>query len=135
MLLQKSSTTYTHRNGMQNGGLSVFCESFHKYLLLSLLCRSAWVLLGHLEFGNLTLLQAVILFYFFCSWCCSVAKSCLFATPRTAACQTSLSSTISQSLLKFMSPESVMLSNHLILCRPSPSPPALNLSQHQGLFQ
>ena len=33
-----------------------------------------------------------------------------------------------------MSIESVMPSNHLILCRP-PSPPALNLPQHQGLFQ
>ena len=33
-------------------------------------------------------------------------------------CQASLSSTISWSLLKFMSIESVMLSNHLILCRP-----------------
>ena len=42
----------------------------------------------------------------------------LFGTPWTAACQTLLSSTISQSLLKFMSIESVMLSNHLILCRP-----------------
>ena len=42
----------------------------------------------------------------------------LFATPWTEACQTSLSFTISQSLLKFMSVESVMLSNHLILCCP-----------------
>ena len=42
----------------------------------------------------------------------------LFATPGTAACQGPLSSTISQSLLKFMSLESVMLSNHLILCCP-----------------
>ena len=36
----------------------------------------------------------------------------------TAACQTSLSITNSQSLLKVMSIESVMPSNHLILCRP-----------------
>ena len=42
----------------------------------------------------------------------------LFATPWTAACQASLSITISQSLLKLMSNESVMLSNHRILCRP-----------------
>ena len=42
----------------------------------------------------------------------------LFATPWTAAHQASLSFTISQSLLKFMSIESVMPSNHLILCRP-----------------
>ena len=37
-------------------------------------------------------------------------------TPWTAARQSSLSSTISQSLLKLMSTESVMPSNHLILC-------------------
>ena len=42
----------------------------------------------------------------------------LFATPWTAACQTSLSITGSWSLLKLMSIESVMPSNHLILCRP-----------------
>ena len=57
----------------------------------------------------------------------------LFVTPWTAALQASLSFTISQSLLKFMSINLVMLSNHLILS-PS-SPPALNLSQHQGLIQ
>ena len=39
-------------------------------------------------------------------------------TPWTAARQASLSITNSQSLLKFMSIESVMPSNHLILCRP-----------------
>ena len=115
----------------------------------------------------------------------------LFVTPWTAACQASLSITNSQSLLILMSIESVMLCNHLILCRPllllpsifpsissvqfstvaqscpflcnpidcsmpgfpvhhqlpelthiqpshpllSPSPPAFNLSQHQGLFK
>ena len=42
----------------------------------------------------------------------------LFATPWTAAWQASLSTTNSWSLLKFMSIESVMPSNHLILCRP-----------------
>ena len=42
----------------------------------------------------------------------------LFVTPRTAACQGSQSITNSQSLLKFMSIESVMLSNHHILCPP-----------------
>ena len=40
----------------------------------------------------------------------------LFATPWTAAYQASLFFTISQSLLKLMSIESVMSSNHLILC-------------------
>ena len=45
----------------------------------------------------------------------------------------SLSITNAQSLLKLMSIESVVPSNHLILL--SPSPPAFILSQHQGLFQ
>ena len=49
----------------------------------------------------------------------SVVQSCqLFATPRTATCQASLSITNSQSSLKLISIESVMPSNHLILCRP-----------------
>ena len=52
----------------------------------------------------------------------------LFATPWTAACQASLSFIISQSLLKLMSIESTMPSNHLILYHPL-------LLQHQGLFQ
>ena len=42
----------------------------------------------------------------------------LFATPWAAACQASLSFTISQSLLKLMSIELVMLSNHFNLCCP-----------------
>ena len=48
------------------------------------------------------------------------ALSCvrLFATPWTAACQASLSITNTQSLLKFMSIESVIPFNNLILCRP-----------------
>ena len=47
---------------------------------------------------------------------CSVVLDSV--TPWTAALQDSLSFTISQSLLKFISIESVMLSNHLILCHP-----------------
>ena len=42
----------------------------------------------------------------------------LFATPQTAACQASLSVTISWSLLKIISMELLMPSNHLILCCP-----------------
>ena len=52
----------------------------------------------------------------------------LFATPWTAARQASLSFTISQSLLRLMSIESVMPSNHLILCRPLLLPPSIFLS-------
>ena len=49
----------------------------------------------------------------------------LFVTPWTAARQASLSFTISQSLLKLMSIESMMPSNHLILCRPLLLPPSV----------
>ena len=55
----------------------------------------------------------------------------LFVTQWTATRQISLSFTISWSLLKFMSIKSVIPSRRLS----SPSPPALNLSQHQGLSQ
>ena len=58
----------------------------------------------------------------------------LFAALWTAACQASLSITNSWSLLKLMSIELVVPSNHLIPLS-LPSPPAFNLSQHQGLFQ
>ena len=55
----------------------------------------------------------------FCFQFSSVAQLCrLFATPWTIACQAFLSITNSQSLLKLMSIESVMPSNHLILCCP-----------------
>ena len=49
----------------------------------------------------------------------------LFATPWTAACQASLSTTNSQSLLKLTSIKSVMPSNHPTLCRPLLLPPSI----------
>ena len=48
----------------------------------------------------------------------SLSHVWLFETPWTAACQASLSFTTYQSLLRFTSIESSMLSNHLILCFP-----------------
>ena len=48
----------------------------------------------------------------------SLSRVQLFVTPWTAARQASLSFTISWSLLKLMSIESMMPSNHLILCHP-----------------
>ena len=67
-------------------------------------------------------------------WCCSVAKLHLtFCNPRTAARQGSLSFTISWSLLRLLFHwvgDAIQPSHPL-----SPlSPPALSLSQHQGLF-
>ena len=61
-------------------------------------------------------------------WCLVVKSlSCagLFATPWTSARQASLSITNSWSLLKLMSIESVMPSNHLILCCPLLLPPSI----------
>ena len=55
----------------------------------------------------------VCILLLFSHWVVSV-----FANPWTAACQGSLSFTISRSLLKLMSIELVMLSNHLIICHP-----------------
>ena len=52
----------------------------------------------------------------------------LLKTPWTAACQASLSFTISLSLLKLMSIESMMPSNHLILCCPFILLPSVFLS-------
>ena len=55
----------------------------------------------------------------------SLSRVLLFPIPWTAACQASLSITNSRSLLKFMSIESVMPSNHLILCHPLLLPPSI----------
>ena len=66
--------------------------------------------------------------------CCSVqllSRVWLFMTPRTTASQASMSVTNSRSLLKLISMESIQPSHPLL----SPSPPAFNPSQHQGLFQ
>ena len=55
------------------------------------------------------------------SHCCRVqalSPVWLFVIPWAAACQVSLSFTVSQNLFRLMSIESVMLSNHFILCRP-----------------
>ena len=62
----------------------------------------------------------------------------LFATLWTAACQASLSNTNSQNLLKLMFIESVMPSNHLILCRPllllPPIFPSINVFSNESVL-
>ena len=59
------------------------------------------------------------------SWVQLLSCVQLFVTSWTAACQVSLSITNCQSLLKLMSIESVMPSNHPILCRPLLLPPSI----------
>ena len=62
-----------------------------------------------------------------------------FATPWTAACQASPSITNSQSLAKLMSIESVMPSNHLILCSPllllPLIPPSIRVFSHESALR
>ena len=62
--------------------------------------------------------QCLIFLFLWFSSVQSLGRVWLFATPWTAACQASLSITYCQSLLKLVSIESVMPSNHLILCHP-----------------
>ena len=63
----------------------------------------------------------------------------LFAIPWTAACQISLLLTISWSLLKLLSIESMMLFSHLILCRPllllSPIPPSIRVFSNESTLR
>ena len=91
--------------------------------------KSIWrlgVLRFYLEFCCLVHQGNLISSWSICSLCVSPSLSIvqslicvqLFVTPWTAACQAFLSFTISWSLLKVMSIESVMPSNHLILCHP-----------------
>ena len=67
---------------------------------------------------SLKISQSFLVIIVSLSWDQSLSCVWLFVTPWTAACQASLSFTISQGLLKLMSIESVMRSNHLILCHP-----------------
>ena len=66
----------------------------------------------------------------------SLSRVRLFETPWTAACQASLFITNSRSLLRLMSIESVMPSNHLILCHPlllwPPTPPSIRVFSNES---
>ena len=66
----------------------------------------------------------------------SLSQVRLFATPWIAARQASLSITNSRNSLKLMSTESVMPSNHLILCRPllllPPIPPSIRVFSNES---
>ena len=77
--------------------------------------------------------QGVISLHQSIQFSCSLLSDSL-ATPWIVACQTSLSITNYQSLLKFMSIQLVMPSNHLSHPLLFPSP-AFNFSQHKGVFK
>ena len=113
--------------GQGSSVLLSFCLSCLSWRILSL---PAWPKLA----GTLTLHPGVwrTSRYLLRIWpwsYCSVAKLCLTLWDPVDCSQAPLSFTISPSLLTFVSIESMMPSNHLTLS--PPSPPAINLSQHQ----
>ena len=85
-------------------------KEFHNMYLT----KWPWEFLFDLKYTEGKRLEAIV------SGCSvqSLSRAWLFVTPWTAALQASLSITNSQSLLRLTSIESVMPSNHLILCRP-----------------
>ena len=92
-------------------------ESYRNHSFVSGYCKSTLHLWDSSMMMHVTIICSVLLHVIYyhvhlisCVW--------LFATPWTAAHQASLSFTVSQSLLKLMSTESMMPSNHFILCRP-----------------
>ena len=95
-------------------------KSFIRYVVCKycfLACGLSFCLLKYLSKRRfLTLIKSCL--QFFSTVVQSLSHVGLFATPWTAAYQPSLSFTISQHLLKFISIDSVMPSNHLILCHP-----------------
>ena len=92
--------------------MAIFSLCLHMVFLC--LCSNLLVLLGHqsnwLKVHSYDLTRSFVVK--------SLSRVQFFMTPRTAARQVSLSFTISRSLLKLMFIESVMLTNHLILCHP-----------------
>ena len=84
-----------------------------------IMCQTLYLVL-HMPFSPCAWKNMVYIFYLKAAFSSVQSLSCvwLFATPWTAARQASLAITNSRSLLKLMSIESVMPSNHLIFCRP-----------------
>ena len=84
------------------------CLNTLSRLIITFLPRSKCLLISWLQSPSAVIFSSVQ----------SLSHVQLFATPWTAACQASLSITNSWSLLKLISIDSVMPSNHLILCHP-----------------
>ena len=100
------------------------CWSFHHYFsFVSKLKRLLFQLSYSLFFSfssscikKISYYISLCVFWYVVIVIQSLSRGWLFVTPRTGAHQASLSITISQSLLKLMSIELMMLYNHLILC-------------------
>ena len=106
--------------------LDFWILSFVQYILKSLLiffsislrCNWQIKLCIFKIFCSLGFLPWLVVLYAWIVVVVSLSRVWFFVIPWTAACQVSLSFTISWSLLKFMFIESMMLSNHLILHPP-----------------
>ena len=123
--------------------------SFHRWI--SSTYKSTWTSLGNLFHGKLpsritNLLQTLGLLniqthfpQLYIQSVQSLSLVWLFVTQWIAAHQASLSITNSHSLLKLMSIESVMPSNHLILCRPllllPPIPPSIRVFSNESTLR
>jgi len=79
-----------------------------------------WLLVGVNEWKHRIIYIMALCWILWVNICCcySLSRVRLFVTPWMATRQASFSFTISQSLLKLMSIQSAMPSNHLILCHP-----------------
>ena len=96
----------------KGGSMSRLCYTKSRLVITGLLCSR--------EIAGVTIRQMTSLFIRWFAIVVVQSLSCvlLFMIPWTAACQASLSFIVSQNLLKLISIELVMLSNHLILCHP-----------------
>ena len=96
-------------------------QRFHKWFVMALheikTNTPKWETKDELQTNGSYKIRQIIIKIMECQFS-SLSCIQLFVTPWTAACQTSLSITNSQSLLKLMFIELVMPSNHLILCDP-----------------
>ena len=114
------------------------------YFTVVLMCIFLTIIAFHMPIDHLYIFfgeMSILVFCSFFDWvflfqvvCCSTPKCVwLLVTPWTSACQAPLFFTISWSLLNSwpLSPWCLPTISSSI----NPSPPALNLSQHQGLFQ
>lgn len=115
-----SRTSFLTKPGLTQQTSDVVHEFYH---VGTLPCTYVWPLPSKLQ--SIWWLFTVIVIVQSCPTLCS---------PKDCSTPGSLSSSVSQSLLKFMSIDSVMLSNLLILCHPT-SPLAFTLSQLQDFFQ
>ena len=91
---------------------------FCAFEYFSIIMYSITVSLGFIFYFVSIFVPELCFFYFLWFVVQLFSRVWLFASPWTAECQASLSFTISYSLLKLMSIESVMPSNHLVLCPP-----------------